>query len=234
MGERRLRILEETLPDSCGILGIDEHTACIIDVEEGSLSVRGRGRVIWRSGGTETHWRAGDVVSLDAVASGRDTSSRGPGTVESPVASADGGDGDGDGTSPFMEEVVRARAAALRSLDTRDPDGAASAILAMETAIHEWSRDTLQSDEPDRAREALRELVVRLADLARAGVADPRSRLAPLVDELLTLREAARISRRFDDADHMRDAILAAGVAIHDTPQGSTWNLEGSDAAGGD
>jgi cysteinyl-tRNA synthetase len=54
------------------------------------------------------------------------------------------------------------------------------------------------------------------------------------VDELLTLREAARISRRFDDADHMRDAILAAGVAIHDTPQGSTWNLEGSDAAGRD
>jgi cysteinyl-tRNA synthetase len=95
----------------------------------------------------------------------------------------------------------------------------------METALHEWSRDTLQSDDPDRARAALRELVVRLAELARGGAADPRDRVAPFVDAMLGLRDRARADGRFGDADALREALVATGVAVHDTPQGSTWEL---------
>jgi cysteinyl-tRNA synthetase len=102
----------------------------------------------------------------------------------------------------------------------------ATAILAMETTLHEWSSDTLQSDQPDRAREALRELVVRLADLARNGAVDPRERVAPFVDAMLGLRERARSNQRFADADALRDALVATGVAVHDTPHGSTWELD--------
>src|SRR2546430_15739850 len=43
MGEERLRRLEAMLPDDVLILGIDEYTACIIDVEAQTVSVRGRG-----------------------------------------------------------------------------------------------------------------------------------------------------------------------------------------------
>jgi cyanophycinase-like exopeptidase len=223
LGERRLGVLEATLPDGCGILGVDEHTACIIDVERGSLTVRGRGRVTWRRDGVEMQWRAPDVVSLDEMTSGE----RGAAVEVGPVASAQTPpDLDGEGANPFMEEVSSQRDAALRALAGRDPDGVAAAILAMETALHEWSRDTLQSDDPDRAREALRELVVRLAELARGGAVDPRERAAPFVDAMLGLRDRARADGRFGDADALRDALVATGVAVHDTPQGSTWELE--------
>ncbi|HWF58018.1 MAG TPA: hypothetical protein VG520_06675 [Candidatus Dormibacteraeota bacterium] len=222
LGERRLRVLEATLPDGCGILGVDEHTACIIDVERGSLSVRGRGRVIWRSDGVERQWRAPDVVSLEEMTSGDGAAVRGAGEV----APAQGQPGaGGEGTNPFMDEVSSQRDAAVAALAARDPDGAAAAILAMETALHEWSRDTLQSDDPDRARAALRELVVRLAELARGGAADPRDRVAPFVDAMLGLRDRARADGRFGDADALREALVATGVAVHDTPQGSTWEL---------
>jgi len=133
--------------------------------------------------------------------------------------------GDGRAT-PFMEEVGEQRDAALRALAARDPDGAAEAMLAMETTLHEWSSDPLQSDEPDRARESLRELVVRLAELARAGSTDPRERVAPLVDAVLGLRDRARSAGRFADADALRDALVTSGVAVHDTPKGSTWELD--------
>ncbi len=222
MGERRLRVLEATLPDGCGILGVDEHTAGIIDVEVGSLSVRGRGRVTWRRDGTETHWRAPDVVSLKEMTSAERSA---PGSVGGVAPTQTPPDVDREGANPFMEEVGSQRDAAVAALAARDPDGVAAAILAMETALHEWSRDTLQSDDPDRAREALRELVVRLAELARAGAVDPRNRVAPFVDAMLGLRDRARADGRFGDADALRDALLATGVAVHDTPQGSTWEL---------
>ena len=222
MGERRLRVLEATLPDGCSILGVDEHTACIIDVEVGSLSVRGRGRVTWRRDGTETHWHARDVVSLQEMTSAERSA---PGGVAGVAPALTPPDVDREGANPFMEEVGSQRDAAVAALAARDPDGVAAAILAMETALHEWSRDTLQSDDPDRAREALRELVVRLAELARGGAVDPRKRVAPFVDAMLGLRDRARADGRFGDADALRDALVATGVAVHDSPQGSTWEL---------
>jgi cyanophycinase-like exopeptidase len=220
LGERRLRVLEQQLPEGCGVLGVDEHTACIIDVAAGTLAVRGRGRVTWRRDGAETHWTAGDEVAIAEVATGRHLP-----VLATPVAGHDARDAAPAGASPFMDAVHAERDAAVQALQARDPDRAAAAILAVEAALHEWSHDTLQSDEPDRAREMLRELVVRLAELARAGVADPRLRLAPLVDALLSLRDEARTDRRFADADRIRESVAAAGVEIHDSPQGTTWEV---------
>jgi hypothetical protein len=222
MGERRLQVLEAALPDGCGILGVDEHTACLIDVDTATLSVRGRGRVTWRRDGQERHWQAPEVMSLADVTSGGGT----PASV-GPAAQADTPPAlEGDRDGPFMEEVNRQRAAASTALAARDPDGVATSILAIETAVHDWSSDTLQSDEPDRAREALRELVVRLAEVARAGAITPREHAAPFVEAMLALRDRARTQGSFGEADALRDALVSLGVAVHDTPQGSTWELE--------
>jgi cyanophycinase-like exopeptidase len=230
MGERRLRMLEATLPEGCDILGVDEHTAAVIDIDARTLSVLGRGRVTWRRAGVERHWLAGDVVALDSI----DDDDGSDGSRQPSVGLTTDAAGDEDGalqTSPFMDTVRDQREMALRALDARDPDAGVAAILAVETALHDWSRDTLQSDEPDRAREVLRELMVRLGELAREGAVDPRTRLAPMVDALLCLREAARQRGRFDEADRLRDALIAGGVAVHDTPAGSTWELEGAVAS---
>lgn len=224
MGERRLRLLEEMLPEGCDVLGVDEHTACIIDIVAGTFSVRGRGRVIWRHRGVERYWHAGDVVGLGEVASGRGEPGS-PAPEQAAVASISATNGAGGG-SPFMDQVRDQRDAAMRALEARDPDAGVAAILAVESALHEWSRDTLESDEPDRAREVLRELVVLLGELARDGAADPRARVAPFVEAVLELREQARSDRRFDDADRLRDALVRAGVAVHDTGVGTTWELQ--------
>ncbi|HEX4755584.1 MAG TPA: hypothetical protein VH661_07520 [Candidatus Dormibacteraeota bacterium] len=229
MGERRLRLLEATLPEGCDILGVDEHTAAVIDIDARTLSVLGRGRVTWRRAGVERHWLAGDVIALDSIADDDNGGSREP--SDRLAAEASGDAGEALQASPFMETVRDQREMAVRALDAHDPDAGVAAILAVETAVHDWSRDTLQSDEPDRAREVLRELMVRLAELAREGAADPRTRLAPIVDALLCLRESARRDGRFDEADRLRDALIAGGVAVHDTPAGSTWELEGAVAS---
>jgi cysteinyl-tRNA synthetase len=129
------------------------------------------------------------------------------------------------GVSPFLEEVTRQSAAADSALASRDVDGTVGAVLAIDSQIHEWAADTLDSDEQDRARETLRRYVVRLGDLARNGAADPRDLIGPVVDRILDLRVEMRGAGEYALADRLRDALVEAGVEVHDTPAGSTWDL---------
>ncbi|MFM7825605.1 MAG: hypothetical protein ACKO8K_05910, partial [Candidatus Limnocylindrus sp.] len=53
----------------------------------------------------------------------------------------------------------------------------------------------------------------------------PRDLLAPAVERLLALRATARAEKRFSDADAIRDAIVALGVALSDQADGVTWSV---------
>ena len=53
LGLKRLELLESQLPVGTATLGIDEHTAVIIDLEHATLSVKGRASAHWRIGGSE-------------------------------------------------------------------------------------------------------------------------------------------------------------------------------------
>ncbi len=51
MGENRFAALLEMLPNTAVVLGLDEHTACILDLAENQIEVTGRGSVHLRCGG---------------------------------------------------------------------------------------------------------------------------------------------------------------------------------------
>src|SRR5580700_8226634 len=68
MGERRLRILEDLLPDGVDILGVDEHTAAIFDIDAGTVSVRGRGVVTWRRHGVSQRFENGTTMPIRDLA----------------------------------------------------------------------------------------------------------------------------------------------------------------------
>src|SRR5262249_41663330 len=100
-----------------------------------------------------------------------------------------------------------------------------AALLDLEQVLVDWSADTLTSDEGDHARTVLRRMVLRLGELARSGAADPRTVIAPFVDALLALRATSRDARDFATSDRVRDALVAAGVEVRDTPEGVVWEL---------
>ncbi len=64
IGERRLRLLEETLPPEVGVLGIDEHTAVLIDLAASTLTVKGKGEAHWRFEGRVSDLANASVVPL--------------------------------------------------------------------------------------------------------------------------------------------------------------------------
>ncbi len=233
LGERRLRLLEPELPADAHVLGVDEHTALVLDVAAGTASVLGHGTVTTRVDGVSRTLPTGAVVPIaelagelaggraGELAGGQDRERSAP--VTAPPA----------GAPPVGAPAPRSvRAVADRARDTfdaalaaGDADAAGSAVLGLEQALHDWSADTLQSGDEDHARRTLRGMVLELARAAEGGLADPRERLAPLVEALLEQRDAARQEGDFALADALRDRLAAAGVAVQDTVQGSRWTV---------
>jgi len=124
-----------------------------------------------------------------------------------------------------MEEITKQSTLAETALAQRDVDATVAALLAIDTQMHDWASDTLDSDERDRARALLRRHLVQLGDVARDGAADPRERVAPVIDRVLALRTELRGEGHYDLADRLRDLLVEAGVEVRDTRDGSAWDL---------
>jgi cysteinyl-tRNA synthetase len=127
-------------------------------------------------------------------------------------------------SAPFREEVARLEAVFSASLEECDAPAAVRAILALEETIQTWSHDTDQSDALATARSALRSAIVCLGEMAVQG-ADPADLVRPFVEALLAERVRSREARDWSTADSIRDRLLAAGIELHDTPDGTTWEL---------
>ena len=218
LGERRLAALEPELPAGTFVLGVDEHTGLVLDLDERRASIVGNGVVTVRVAGHSTTFASGEVVGFDALAK----AARGESIASHPqtrepervVPTA---------RSPLLDDAARLEAEFTAALSRRDVSGAVNAVLELDRILVEWSADTLQSDEPDRARATLRSMIVRLGELAEVGARDPRALLEPFVDALLELRERARAGKDFALSDAVRERLEAAGIEVRDTPQGVTW-----------
>ncbi len=53
LGERRLAVLERMLPSDHFVLGVDSHTALVLDLVAGTATVMGLGGVTVRAGGSQ-------------------------------------------------------------------------------------------------------------------------------------------------------------------------------------
>lgn len=231
MGERRLRILEAELPPEVFILGVDGHTALVLDLDAGTATVLGLGVVTVRKDGRSTVFPAGSAMAIgDLVASASPTGSSAP-TVVAPVADAPG-IGVEPSPRPLREEVAELERVFNASLDQCDSQAAVRAILTLEETIQAWAGDTDQSDALAAARSSLRGAIVCLGEMAASGSKDPAELVGPFVDALLAERVRARDAREWAAADAIRDRLLAAGIELHDSPAGTTWEIHQAQPVG--
>ncbi len=228
MGERRLAVMEALLPPDAWVLGVDEHTALVFDLDEGDATVTGRGVVTVRRRGVAERFPAGTRMPMTSlVAAARGARESGGAAASPPDAARAPAESEEPRPkrSALLDEVARLEQAFVAALAARRAGEAAEAILALDRAILDWSADTLQTDEPDRARAVLHSLVHRLGEAASVGLRDPKEVLAPLVEGLIVLRAELRNEKAWQVADRLRDRLVAGGIELHDTPGGTTWTL---------
>jgi peptidase E len=220
MGRPRFEELERLIPGDHGLVGLDEHTACILDLESGEARVEGLGTVTVRWGGSESVHASGSRFPFSVL--------RG----QTPAASANATAAPVDRPAPspeskpsFWATVHDLRTGFEAALETHQGHRAIGAILELDRAIWKAHESSEDSELISQAREVEAELLVLLGTHVESLPASREECLQPLVDGLLELRSQLRREGRWADADAVRQALARAGVVVQDTPDGPTWQL---------
>ena len=227
LGEARLQMFESLLDSDTYVLGVDEHTGLIIDIDAQTATVVGNSNVTIRLRSESFVYPTGSVIPLSLLqspfslltGSGEVSSSHSVATV--PIAPS---------AQPTQANSLDAALAESikqfdQAMQQRDALAAVRAVLALEQAMQDWSIDTLQSDVLVRARSALRSMISQLGDAAIGGVRDPREVVSPFVEAMLSVRATVRAEKRFDLSDIIRDVFASLNIEVRDTPAGVEWSL---------
>lgn len=175
LGERRLQMLESMLDADTVVLGVDEHTAALFDLDEDTVTVLGRAALTLRRQGVNTVFPSGATVSIEelrAVAAGS-------GAARSSASALPSAGETTHSTPSLRAEAERLEGIFDNGLAARDVNAAVTAVLQLEQAIVDWSADTEEMDGTEGPRAMLRQMVTRLALLAVLGARDPRETSGP-------------------------------------------------------
>jgi cyanophycinase-like exopeptidase len=154
IGQARLEALERQLPAETAILGVDEHTALVVDVGQDSASVHGRGGVTLRRNGHSRVFESGQRLALSEL--------RGPAAerprrgVGSPASRA----GELERLSQRIVELEAQLAAARDRAQLVEP------LILQLLEIRRMARDMEEYAAADAIRDRLIELGVEVQDSA--------------------------------------------------------------------
>jgi cyanophycinase-like exopeptidase len=201
-GERRLKVLESLLPDDSFVLGVDEHTGLVIDLDSGACEVVGRGTVVVRVQGDEWVVPTGETISLEQITEhGLSAGTAAPVAAAAPPAT--------DATDEFAGLAARTQ----QLIEDGDVGAAIALIMSLErTAETPEQRTQVQS-------------LLALAGAQAGEAVDVTESVRPLVGLVLELRAQARAEKRWSESDTIRDGLAAAGIEVRDTPEGVEWEV---------
>jgi len=221
MGDSRFRRLEALLPDDGMILGLDEHTACIIDLGQQQVTVKGLGRVTVQQREVRQVFRKGDSFPASVLTG----ESSGVDPAQITRVSHDFESSDASARSTFWETIHAIEKDFNVGLKTRDSAQITNALLELDRAIWQGKQD-LESDQTiSEAREVLRDQLVVIGTALSETPSNESVCLKPLVDRLLDLRDRYRKGGNFQAADELRDILQQARILVEDTPEGVRWRI---------
>ncbi len=168
LGERRLALLEAELPEDVAILGVDEHTALVLDLAADEARVVGRANAYWRLGDEVRTLERGSTTSLDEL---RTRARRAPRTALTPSPTAPT-----DSITVLADRALRGDVDALATLVSR-AQGAAVPTTLVEATVdaREYARRNAQYELADRLRDALLDCGVDVFDGPEATTWSQRS-----------------------------------------------------------
>jgi cyanophycinase-like exopeptidase len=212
VGGRRLAQIEPDLGDGF-ILGVDEHTALVLDLDAGTAWVAGRSAVTLRVAGVEDVVPNGSRLTIaeleDRIAAlgagaavGRKTGSLGSGAQAGPESDLD----------PSTKEA-----------DTGEADtGEADALEADAVDAPDLAR-TILAALPDTARDERAAVVALVHQAEAASARHDRDLAGRAVQALVDLRSDSRAAGDWAASDRLRDVLADVGVEVRDSREGSTW-----------
>jgi hypothetical protein len=222
MGEPRFRQLEALLPEDVSILGLDEHTACVMDLAIDRAEIKGIGKVILRRSDGEAVFEAGERFSLDIF---RGQEAEGIWKPKTPEV-ATTAKMPASKQNSFWDKIHSLDSRFRLALEDKNPRQLTNALLELDRTIWQAQQELENEEFITQARDTLRELIVLLGNRLTESPDNKAQQLAPLVNDLLELRQQFRDKGQWQDSDAIRDSLQKIGIRLEDTPTGSRWRLK--------
>ncbi|MBW6464116.1 MAG: hypothetical protein K0B84_08020 [Firmicutes bacterium] len=228
MGKKRFQLLESMLPAGSTILGLDEHTACILDFSTGLAAVEGLGKVTVRCDGREQLYSPGDTISFEQLLCVPDLSAEekvlepDSAMAKRPAINQARGQGQEKDNS-FWKHMHTLEEAFYSALENKNTAAMINQLLEADRLLWQAQLDLENPEFISQGRELFREFIV----LAGTGI-DQATNVIPrkyreLIDEMVTLRENYRREYKWSEADRIRAILQQVGVILEDTKEGPRW-----------
>lgn len=227
MGQERFAKLLAKMEQPTPILGLDEHTACIINLADDTFHIRGIGEIVLMHNGQRQSFQSdkryplailrdvGETLSQSIQNAGEDNQTT---TGKIDTSPKEGGD--------FWEKLHDLDVRCQSALADHDDGTAVAALLDLDRLLWE-ARTTLQN--PDvlaEARYLFRELIVLVGTRPRLSRAEVERAVAPAVEHLIEERQRLRREQNWQAADTLREALMKAGITVEDREDGTKWSLQ--------
>jgi cysteinyl-tRNA synthetase len=210
------------LPEDVSIFGLDEHTACLIDLEKEEAVIKGIGSVTLRSRGAEMIFKKGERFSLEVLRGGEAAKEWKP-IVPQPTPQELDSDTRGES---FWDRVHTIEEAFRLGLEEHQPKESTNALLELDRTIWKAQQDFESEEFISQARDTLRELIVSLGVKLESSPRSKAECIGPLVEDLLELRQKLRRKKQYQAADAIRESLHRADVIVEDIKDGSRWRLK--------
>lgn len=214
MGEARLRKLEQMLPPTLVILGIDEFTACVMEPAGQCCRVFGQGAVTIRTldGAADRVFRSGETFSFDELR--HQGSHRRPAADSLPPT---------DPSAMLYHQTSEVASVFRHALiEERNPASAVGYLHALQEAIQTGRRSSLHEAVLPEIERLVREMLALLA-IWLEGANQRGFAAAPLISDLVTLRQTLRKDSQWALADQVRTMLDGHNVVVEDSRDGSSW-----------
>jgi hypothetical protein len=228
MGAPRFQKLVALLTEKVPVFGLDEHTACLLNLATDEAEIKGIGTVTLMRNDRKITFKSGDRFPLKLLRGGSMASAWQPAAASAPERQAFG-----TGVQDtFWDRVHCLEANFHKGLASHDVRESTNALLELDRSIWQAQADLENEEFITQARDTLRELIVLLGSELGSAPKDEAQCLAPLVGALLELRQNFRANKQWAEADAIRDILYRANITVEDIEGGSRWQLASNSKKG--
>jgi hypothetical protein len=222
MGSSRFTKLVDRLDEPLPVLGLDEHTAIIIDFSAQVFTVHGIGTIVLEHGSAQQHFTPGNAYPLQQLQNEPGSEEISTEKIQQPVVP----DQQTESQTDFWPRLHTLTAQFQQGMEEDDLGKSAHALLEMDRLLWQAHGELENPEAIAQARDFYRE---KLAEMGTCQVLSEAGRdrlLAPLIESLLEVRQHFRENRQFEAADVVRDALGRAAIAVEDTSEGARWRIQ--------